>query len=57
MASLTLNIAEKGKAAFLLKPTSHVKRRRADFEEVKEEDKMLQTDKYVFLKGVKKLRQ
>lgn len=38
---LTFAIAQKGKSAFLLKGSAHVKRRREDIEEVKEEENML----------------
>ena len=49
-------VAEKGKSAFLLKPSSHVKRKRKDYEEVKEEEKLLSKDKHGFLKGVKRIK-
>ena len=56
MICFTLNIAEKGKSAFLLKRSSHVKRKRAEIEDVKEEEDLLHQDKGMFIKAVKKLR-
>lgn len=38
-------IAEKGKSAFLLKPSSKLKRKRTDIEEVKGEEAELHADK------------
>ena len=46
---MKFSIAEKGKSAFLLKPTSHTKRKRSDIEAVKEEEKMLNENKQGFL--------
>ena len=34
-------LAEKGKSAFLLKGSSHTKRKRAEMEEVKNEEELL----------------
>jgi hypothetical protein len=36
----------RGKSAYLLKPSSKLKRKRSEIEEVKEEEKKLQDDKY-----------
>lgn len=41
-----LNIAEKGKSAFLLKGSAAYKRKRGEMEEVKNEEKMLEKDKH-----------
>lgn len=49
----TYIIDEKGKSAFLLKPSSKLKRRRSEIEEVKEEEDLLNKDKERFLKAVK----
>lgn len=49
-------LAEKGKSAFLLKGSAHVKRKRSEIEEVKDEEGMLNKDKYGFLRAVKKLK-
>ena len=39
------NIADRGKSASLLKPSSKLKRKRSDIEEVKEEEKKLKSDR------------
>jgi hypothetical protein len=53
---INLTIASHGKSAFLLKPSSKLKRKRSEMEEVKEEEKLLNDDKQKFLLNVKRLR-
>ena len=49
-------LAERGKALGLIKPSSKRKRTRSEIEEVKEEEKLLKTNKQEFLKETKKLK-
>ena len=53
---LTHFIAERGKAASLLKPSSKRKRTRSEIEEVKEEEKQLKENRQGFLKEAKRLK-
>lgn len=49
-------IAQKGKSAYLLKPSSFQKRKRCEIEDVKEFEEQLKTNKPAFMNSVKKLR-
>ena len=54
---LVLNlIVDKGRSAFLLKPSSKHKRKRNEMEEVKDEEELLKRDKQNYLLEVKKLK-
>ena len=54
---ITINIASKGKGAFLLKGSSKKKRSREEMEEVKQEEELLNEDKQLFLRQFKKLKE
>ena len=56
MLHLRLCVEHRGKAAFLLKPNSKIKRSRKELNEVGDEEFKLKADKQQYLKEVKKLR-
>ena len=52
----SLSIVDRGKSASLLKPSSKLKRKRSEIEEVKEEEKKLKDDRQQFLKDYKRMK-